>query len=98
MSPIEPKSHFRFLSLAIAVSTTILFVCSSVRHALFQSSFDLAIFDNAIYLISQGQQPFISFRGLHILGDHAALIVYPLALLYKIHPAVHCCFWFRHYP
>ena len=82
----------RFLYLAIAFSTLILFICSSVRHALFQSSFDLAIFDNAIYLISQGQEPYVNFRGLHILGDHAAWIVYVFALLYKIHPDLHWLF------
>ncbi|MEM7757868.1 MAG: DUF2079 domain-containing protein, partial [Cyanobacteria bacterium P01_A01_bin.40] len=73
------SSQVWFLSLAIAISTLVLLICSSVRHGLFQSSFDLAIFDNAVYLISQGQTPFITFRNLHILGDHAAWIVYPLA-------------------
>jgi uncharacterized membrane protein len=95
MPLIKNKSQFRFLSLAIAISTLVLFLCSSVRHALFQSSFDLAIFDNAIYLISQGKQPFVTFRGLHILGDHAALIVYPIALLYKIYPDIHWLFFIQ---
>ncbi len=74
-------------------STLLLFFCSSLRHALFQSNaFDLGIFDNGIYLISQGQEPFVEFRGLHILGDHAAWILYPLALFYKIYPNVHWLF------
>ena len=94
MLSLEQK-QFRFLSWAIAISTLILFLASSVRHALFQSSFDLAIFDNAIYLISQGQQPFVTFRGLHILGDHAAWIIYPLALLYKIYPDIHWLFFIQ---
>ena len=84
-----------FLTNAIAISTLILFLCSSARHALFQSSFDLAIFDNAVYLISQGQEPFVTFRGLHILGDHAAWIIYPLALFYKIDPDVHWLFFIQ---
>ena len=94
MLSLEQK-QFRFLSWAIAISTLILFLASSVRHALFQSSFDLAIFDNAIYLISRGQQPFVTFRGLHILGDHAAWIIYPLALLYKIYPDIHWLFFIQ---
>ena len=94
MLSLEQK-QFKFLSLAIAISSLILFLASSVRHALFQSSFDLAIFDHAVYLISQGQQPFVTFRGLHILGDHAAWIVYPLALLYKIHPDIHWLFFIQ---
>ncbi len=71
----------------------ILFLCSSLRHALFQSNaFDLGIFDNGIYLISQGKEAFVEFRGLHILGDHAAWMLYPLALFYKIYPDVHWLF------
>ena len=87
------KSDVRFLTSAIASSTLVLFLCSSLRHALFQSSFDLAIFDNAVYLISQGQPPLVTFRGLHILGDHAAFIIYPLALFYKIYPDIHWLFF-----
>lgn len=72
------------------VGTVILFLCSSLRHALFQSSaWDLGIFDQAVYLISSGATPISSFIGFHILGDHAALILYPLSLLYKIYPDVH---------
>jgi uncharacterized membrane protein len=75
---------------AIAIAATIFFACSSLRHALFQSTaFDLGIFDQAIYLLSQNQTPFSSLMGIHILGDHAAVIYYPLALLYKIYPDVH---------
>jgi len=76
----------------IGVSAFILFACSSLRHELFQSTaYDLGIFDQAVYLISQGQPPLSSFIGFHILGDHAAWIFYLLALFYKIYPSV---YWF----
>src|SRR6476661_243059 len=82
------KSHPVFLM--IVVTTIVLFAASSARHALFQSTaFDLAIFDQAIYLISQNQTPFSSLMAINIWGDHAAFIFYPLALLYKIYPDVH---------
>ena len=82
------KSHPVFLMIVVA--TLILFAASSARHALFHSTaFDLAIFDQAIYLISQNQTPFSSLMAINILGDHAAFIFYPLALLYKIYPDVH---------
>ncbi|WP_169216714.1 DUF2079 domain-containing protein [Brasilonema sp. UFV-L1] len=77
----------------IGVSALILFGCSSLRHELFQSTaFDLGIFDQAIYLISQGQSPISSLIGFHILGDHAAWIFYVLALFYKIYPSVYWLF------
>ncbi|MEG4805524.1 DUF2079 domain-containing protein [Microcoleus sp. ARI1-B5] len=74
----------------IGAATLIMFAASSARHALFHSTaYDLAIFDQAIYLISQNQTPFSSLMGINILGDHTAFIFYPLALLYKIYPDVH---------
>lgn len=81
------------LPLIIFLTSLVLFFGSSWRHALFQSNaFDLGIFDNGIYLISQGEKPFVTFRGIHILGDHAAWILYPIALLYKLYPDVHWLF------
>ncbi|MEH2054460.1 DUF2079 domain-containing protein [Nostoc sp.] len=82
-----------YLGWIIGVSALILFGCSSLRHELFQSNaFDLGIFDQAVYLISQGEPPISSFIGFHILGDHATWIFYPLALLYKIYPSVYWLF------
>ncbi len=58
---------------------------SSLRHFWFQSSsWDLGIFDQAIYLISQGENPFSTLLGFHILGDHGALVLYPIGYLSKI--------------
>jgi uncharacterized membrane protein len=85
------KSHPIYLM--IVASALIFFGCSSLRHGLFQSTaWDLAIFDQGIYLISQNQTPISSLLGFHILGDHAALQLYPLALLYKIYPNIHWLF------
>ena len=78
---------------SICFSTLFLFICSSVRHWLYQSgAFDLGWFDQAVYLISTGQNPIVSFSGFHILGDHAAVILYPLALFYCVYPDVHWLF------
>jgi uncharacterized membrane protein len=85
------KSHP--VSIGIVVAGSILSISSSVRHWLYQShGYDLGWFDQAVYLISTGQNPIVSFGGFHILGDHAAIIFYPIALLYKIYPDVHWLF------
>ena len=74
----------------VICSTIILFICSATRHILFQSNaLDLGWFDQGVYQISQGKPPIISFVGYHILGDHIAFILYPIALLYKIYPSVY---------
>ncbi|MGD2183303.1 DUF2079 domain-containing protein [Lusitaniella coriacea] len=80
--------------LITGIGAIIFFACSSLRHALFQSTaYDLGWYDQVVYLISSGQPPIISFWGNHIMGDHAAVILYPLALLYKIAPNVHWLFF-----
>lgn len=77
----------------MGIGTIILFFYSSLRHFLFQSTaYDLGIYDQIIYLISIGSQPLSSFLGFHFLGDHGAIAIYPLALLYKIYPSVYWLF------
>ncbi len=71
----------------------ILLGCSIVRHHLFQSGgYDLGIFDQSIYLISRGEVPFSTIRGIHILGDHAAFVLYFIGLFYRIFPSVYWLF------
>ena len=75
----------------VGVSAVVLFLASATRHILFHSAaFDLGYFDQALFLISQGQPPIVSFWGFHFLGGHADWILYLLAPLYKIYPSV---FW-----
>jgi uncharacterized membrane protein len=88
----KPFPKFNILSVIIGISACFLFISSSLRHELFNSSGDLAFFDQGIYLISQGQTPISSIIGFHALADHAAWILYPLALLYKIYPSVYWLF------
>ncbi|MFN9176751.1 MAG: DUF2079 domain-containing protein [Synechocystis sp.] len=87
----------RSVWLGLGIATLILAITAIVRHLLFQSTaYDLGIFDNAIYLISQGQEPIVTFlRGIHILGDHAAFIFYPLALFYWLYPSVYWLFFLQ---
>jgi uncharacterized membrane protein len=88
-----PYSKPNTLTWIIGSSALLLFACSNLRHALYQSTaFDLGYFDQAIYLISQGQTPIVSFWGYHVMGGHADWVIYGLALLYKIYPDVHWLF------
>ena len=90
---LKKLDNLSFVSLMIGTSALILFTCSSVRHILFKSTaLDLAIFDQAVYLISQGQKPISSLIDFHILGDHGAWVLYPLGVLYLIYPSVYWLF------
>ncbi|MBW4583254.1 MAG: DUF2079 domain-containing protein [Tildeniella nuda ZEHNDER 1965/U140] len=87
----RPAHSAKTIFWLAGISAVILFFASSIRHILFQSAaFDLGYFDQAIYLISQGQPPIVSFWGFHFLGGHADWILYLLAPLYKLYPSV---FW-----
>ncbi|YAI81621.1 MAG: DUF2079 domain-containing protein [cyanobacterium endosymbiont of Rhopalodia sterrenbergii] len=89
----EKNSNLFWLWTITGTSTIILFLCASLRHFLFQSNaLDLGWFDQAVFLISQGTPPIVSFVDDHILGDHAAFILYPLALFYVIYPNIHWLF------
>ena len=75
------------------ISFIVLFFSSSLRHYLFHSTaYDLGIFDQATYLISQGKTAITTVQGFHIMGDHAAWIYYLLAIPYKIYPSVYWLF------
>jgi uncharacterized membrane protein len=75
---------------AIVLSAIVLFGCSSLRHWMYCSTaYDLAIFDRALYGIARENTSFSSILGFHILADHAAFILYPLSLFYKIYPSVY---------
>lgn len=61
----------------------------ALRHVWFQTSaWDLAIFDQAAYLIAQGLPAQSSLLGFHILGDHGALVLYPVGWLSRLIPSV----------
>ncbi len=80
----------RYLTILVAIASLILLASSSLRHFLLQSSaLDLAAFDQWVYLLSQDLPPISSFFGVHVLGDHAAFILYPISLLYRIKADLH---------
>lgn len=59
------------------------------RYELFEANtYDLGIYDQNLWLISRGYPPFNTGMGIHLLGNHGALILYPFALLYLIAPHV----------
>ncbi len=76
--------------LFFAAAFALYFGAVALRHRWFQTSaWDLGIFDQAVYLIGQGRAPVSSFLGFHILGDHGALVLYPLGLLDRLIPSVY---------
>jgi uncharacterized membrane protein len=55
------------------------------RHRTFGTfNFDLGIFDQGLWLLSRGETPFITLRGLHLFGDHSSYLMLPVVPLYWV--------------
>src|SRR5438270_1558586 len=50
-------------------------------------SFDLGIFNQAVWLIAGGKTPFVTLRGVHTLGDHFNVFLYVIAPVYRLCPS-----------
>lgn len=79
----------RLLILLILFVFTALSALSVARHfSLSSGSFDLGIFDQAIWNTTQGRPLFSSLKGnINIIGDHFEPILFLLAPLYKVFPS-----------
>lgn len=85
----DSQSKF-FLAGLVAITSFVLFGFSSLQLWLFREGNDLAFFDQLVYLLSQGESPVSTMlEGVHLIGDHGAIVLYPISLLYKIYPDVH---------
>ncbi len=90
VKPIQNQQSRLFLLGLVAIASLIFLLASSYRLAVFRAGTDLGFFDQLIFLLSEGGAPISSILdGVHLIGDHAALVLYPVALLYVIQPDVH---------
>ncbi|MEO1006139.1 MAG: DUF2079 domain-containing protein, partial [Cyanobacteria bacterium J06638_38] len=85
----RPSSRF-YLTGLVAIAALVLFGFSSLQLWLFRAGNDLGFFDQLVYLLSQGKTPVSTLlSGVHLIGDHGALILYPVSLLYVLYPSVY---------
>jgi uncharacterized membrane protein len=83
------KSGEKKLAFLIFLYTVCFSILTLERHQRMESNiFDLGIFDQALYLLSQGEGLFLTTRGLHVHADHFHPILYLVAPLYLIWPSV----------
>ncbi|MGV3760781.1 MAG: DUF2079 domain-containing protein [Actinomycetota bacterium] len=68
---------------AAAALSTALFLIGTVRHRSYWSGFDLAIFDQASWQLSQGRDH-ISIVDRHVLADHFSPVMYLFGALYRV--------------
>jgi uncharacterized membrane protein len=64
-----------------------MFLITWLRHrAWFSETSDIGIFNQAIWLLAHGHEPFASVRAINIFGDHASLNLLLLAPFYRLWP------------
>lgn len=64
---------------AAVVLTLVLLQLSFLRWTALLRNYDLAYFRQVEWLILEGESPFVSLRGLHLLADHLSLLLFPIA-------------------
>ena len=65
-----------------------LYTVALLRWHAVEGSYDLGYFTQAAWLVAQGKEPFVTMVGLHLLGDHAVFVFYPLSLAPRVLPTV----------
>jgi uncharacterized membrane protein len=73
------------LGLTVAVFVAAFVGATWTAHARFGTyGFDVGIYDQAAWLLSRGRAPFVTIRGLDLLGQQAAYIMVLVAPLYRL--------------
>src|ERR1041384_8823618 len=68
------------LAVAVATWAVTFFVLAAMRHRHFgPCGFDLGIYDQGVWLLSHGKDPFVTIRGLEFFGHHMNVALLLLA-------------------
>ena len=87
LNKIRKDIHLKRVFIVAISSTLIFYFLAILKHLLLQSTaYDLGLFDQWIWLTSQGLPSYSSMTGLHMLADHGAWTLYIASFIYKIKP------------
>ena len=64
-----------------------------IHHALGTASYDSALYDQGMWLLSRGEAPFVTLMGRNLFGDHTSFILLFLVPLYWIAPGAWIMFF-----
>jgi uncharacterized membrane protein len=73
--------------ILVAWGLTMARMSLDAHYGLATSPYDLGIYQQGVWLMSQFETPFITLRGVHLFGDHTSFILVVLLPLYWIFPA-----------
>jgi uncharacterized membrane protein len=82
-----PTAPQVFLAGAVLIWTWYFTVRSlNIHHALGTSTYDSALYDQGMWLLSQFDAPFVTLMGRNLFGDHTSFVLLFLVPLYWIAP------------
>ena len=88
--PGPARSHIdrrasRFVwALTIVFAVWMLLMLFSLHRRYGTQTFDMAIFDQGVWLLSRFEEPFVTIRGLNLFADHTSYILVLIAPLYWV--------------
>jgi len=56
------------------------------HHGLATSTYDVALYEQGLWLLSHGKAPFVTLMGRNLFGDHASFILIFLVPIYRLFP------------
>lgn len=87
-SRVRTASPWTLLAVALAVVHAVWMSWMQVDMHLGLGTFayDVGLYDQGVWLLSRGQEPFVTLMGRNLLGDHASLILLLLVPVYWVIP------------
>ncbi|MFK7918415.1 MAG: DUF2079 domain-containing protein [Ilumatobacter sp.] len=65
----------------------------NIHHALGTASYDSALYDQGIWLLSRGDAPFVTLMGRNMFGDHTSFVLLLLVPFYWVWPSAGVLFF-----
>lgn len=65
----------------------------NIHHALGTASYDSALYDQGVWLLSRGETPFVTLMGRNLFGDHTSFVLLLLVPFYWIWPSAGVLFF-----
>ncbi|MEM8746574.1 MAG: DUF2079 domain-containing protein [Actinomycetota bacterium] len=85
---LQRRTLPQILLTAAVVGYTVYFSVRSlaIHHAFGTASYDSALYDQGLWLLSQGEAPFVTLMGRNLFGDHTSFILIFLVPFYWVAP------------
>jgi uncharacterized membrane protein len=86
---VEARVQRIIWAVTVLFAVWMLYLEFSLHRRFGTQTFDMAIFDQGIWLLSEFREPFVTIRGLNLFADHTSYVLILFAPLYWIVEDVH---------